>query len=86
MAASNVHLNFQAPEHRRIGDRLLLCFDDGNIAGADFRYAGPGFGDNLTLSYGQIVALASDFYCNCQTLGDAEQISDLWHAHQERSV
>ncbi|KAI0490237.1 hypothetical protein F4859DRAFT_520057 [Xylaria cf. heliscus] len=79
-------LTFQAPEHRQIGDRAILTFSDGSISGANFNYAGPGFPNNLTISFGQIIALAGDFYGNCQLIGDAEQISDQWHTNPEASI
>lgn len=78
---------FQAPEHRGIGDRVVLRFPDGNISGAEFKYAGgAGFPDKMTLSFGQIIALAGDFYGNCKRLGDAEQISDKWYSDPEASI
>ncbi|RSL48466.1 hypothetical protein CEP54_012909 [Fusarium duplospermum] len=79
-------VGFQGPEHRGIGDRAVLKYVDGDVSGADFSYAGPGFRNGLVLSFGQIVALAGDFYGNCQLIGDAEQISDQWHTNPEASI
>ena len=77
---------FQAPEHRRIGDKAVLQFPDHDVSGDKFDYVGPGFPDGLTLSLGQIFALAGDFYGNCQMFGDAEQISDRWEKNPEASI
>ncbi|KAL8791962.1 MAG: hypothetical protein Q9195_005451 [Heterodermia aff. obscurata] len=79
-------VHFQAPEHRSIGDRAILRFSDGDISGNRFNYVGPGFPDGLTLTLGQIFALAGDFYGNCQLIGDAEQISDQWQTNPEASI
>jgi len=79
-------VDFQAPEHRGISDRAVLKFSDSDISGADFNYTGPGFQDDLVLSFGQIVALTGDFYGNCQFPGDAEQISDQWNTNPEASI
>ncbi|KAI1454127.1 hypothetical protein F4805DRAFT_469599 [Annulohypoxylon moriforme] len=77
---------FQAPEHRQIGDRAVLPFSDGNLVGANFNYRGSGFPHDLTISLGQIIALAGDFYGNCKIIGDAEQISDHWKTNPEASI
>lgn len=85
-ARTKGQVHFQAPEHRKIGDRAILRFSDGDISGDRLKYAGHGFSGGLTLSFGQIVALAGDFYGNCKTIGDAEQISDQWQTNPEASI
>lgn len=74
---------FEGPEHRTIGDAILLRLPTGNIDGKDFSYQ---VGKNIELSYGQIVSLAGDFYGNCKYVGDAEQISDKWDTDPQASI
>ncbi|KAB2569534.1 hypothetical protein DBV05_g11793 [Lasiodiplodia theobromae] len=75
---------FEGPEHRKIGDAILLRLPTGNIDGKDFSYQVGK--KNIKLSYGQIVSLAGDFYGNCKYLGDAEQISDKWDGDPDASI
>lgn len=81
-ARTKQSFKFQSPEHRQISDRAVLPFSDGDVAGVNFNYAGPGFPRDLTISLGQIVALAGDLYGNC----DGEQISDQWQTNREASI
>lgn len=81
-ARTKQSFKFQSPEHLQIGDRAVLPFSDGDVAGVNFNYAGPGFPRDLTISLGQIVALAGDLYGNC----DGEQISDQWQTNREASI
>lgn len=74
---------FEGPEHRKIGDSVLLSHPNGDVMGGSFDYE---VGSGINLSYGQIVALAGDFYGNCQTVGDAEQISDQWDINTRASI
>ncbi|MCJ1386226.1 hypothetical protein MMC17_009352 [Xylographa soralifera] len=77
-------VGFQAAEHQRIGDNVLLTYPKGQsrVKGSDFNYS---VGD-IDLSYGWICALAGAFYGNCELMGDAEQISDKWATDPESSI
>ena len=68
-----------------IGDNLRLFYDDEKeVPGIDFQYVAGSH----TLSLGDVVALAGDFYGNWKTLstGCVEQISDSWTVDPERSI
>jgi hypothetical protein len=67
-----------------IGDSVSLTYSQSQkVSGKDFGYT---VGTH-SLSYGQIVALAGDFYANWSASpGDVEQISDNWDTNPEQSI
>ena len=61
----------------------MLRYDDKNISGRQFQYMAK----NVSLDFGQVVALAGDFYANWRRGGgDDTQISDLYVSKREESI
>lgn len=62
---------------------MILRYEDKNISGRSFGYQV----DSVPLGFGDVVALAGDFYANWHySTGDDTQISDLYVSHPEESI
>ncbi|ODQ54522.1 hypothetical protein SAICODRAFT_70228 [Saitoella complicata NRRL Y-17804] len=59
VSEKEVHPTYEAFEHTQIGDSTRLHLRSGSVSGSDFEYECVG---GTKLSYGEIIALAGDFY------------------------
>ena len=75
---------------KAIGDQVIVSYLNGPVAGINFRFpvATSIIRAAVFLSFGDIVALAGDFYANWQTIGAQcqPQISDNYDTNPAASI
>ncbi|MCJ1385455.1 hypothetical protein MMC17_008578 [Xylographa soralifera] len=73
---------FESPEHQAIGDSITLHLEHESILGRDLQYPAGG----QKLSFGEVIALAGDYFYQSQ-LGDCvEAVSDQYEYNPEHSI
>ncbi|KAG8531944.1 uncharacterized protein KY384_003580 [Bacidia gigantensis] len=73
---------FESPEHQSIGNSVHLTYSNRTISGSSFDYVV----NNHSLSFGNIILLAGDFFFHWHATYCAESISDSWDFNQTRSI
>ncbi|KAI9170786.1 hypothetical protein HJFPF1_00259 [Paramyrothecium foliicola] len=78
----DIQPQFESPEHTSIGDQILLKYSNSTVSGSNFNYEVK---DSI-LSFGDIIALAADFYYRWRVGECHPSISDDWDINPSRSL
>ena len=73
---------FESPEHQAIGNLIQLRYPGKNVSGSKFGLKV----ETQTLSFGDIISLAGDYFVYWDKTGCHESISDRWDSKPNRSI